>query len=142
MISNLLLLLSRIKNNHKSRRDSGDHGRESECFSVSVSLSSASWRRRKKIQSSSWRSGHVFRTQGWTCVTCQMTSSTSRRASRVQVVHSTSRGSWRLLRIAIGSSSTILSSSSFNSIMCFRFLESRSQVTASTGSSISIWQPT
>ena len=40
MIGNLLLL-SRIK----SRRDSGDHGRVRSCFIVSLSLSSASWRR-------------------------------------------------------------------------------------------------
>ena len=54
--------------------------------------------------------------------------------------HLASRGSWQLLRIAIGSSSTTQSSSSFSNIMCFRFLVSRIQVTNSIGSSISVWQ--
>ena len=63
--------------------------------------------------------------RGWTCVICQRMASTSHQASREQVRHLTSRGSWRPRISAIGSSSTMQSSSSINSIMCFRSLESR-----------------
>ena len=45
------------------------------------------------------------------------------------------RGSSQHLRIDIGSSSMMLSSSSFSSIMCFRFLESKTQLMASTEAS-------
>ena len=73
-------------------------------------------------------------------VICQIMSSTSCLASRVQVTHLASRGSWRHLTIDIGSSSTMLSSSSFSSFVVFKFLESEIQVMASTGSLIRSWQ--
>ena len=65
--------------------------------------------------------------RGWTCVTRQKMSSCLHQTSRHQVTHSTSRGSWRPRIRDSGSSSMMRSSSSISSIMCFKFLESKSQ---------------
>ena len=81
-------------------------------------------------------SWHHCHRQGWTCVTCQMTSSCSHQTSRHQMTHSTSRGSWKPRISVIGSSSTMRSSSSISSITYFKFLESRSQLICSIGRSI------
>ena len=62
------------------------------------------------------------------------TSSSRERKSR------RSRGSWQHRVSAIGSFSMMQSSSCINSIMCFRFLVSRIQVTNSSGNSISVWK--
>ena len=78
--------------------------------------------------------------KGWTCVVCQIMSSSSHQASRQQVRHLTSRGSWRPRTSAIGSSSMMQNSSSISSIMCFKFLASRSQVTNSSGNSTRVFK--
>ena len=95
---------------------SGSHHSRQQSISRSSRVSASSYRSRvvRAQDLISWRprillsnlcSSHVFRAQGWTWVTCQMTSSTLCQASRVQMAHSTSRGSWRLLRIAIAGTS-------------------------------------
>ena len=53
----------------------------------------------KKHQWLGWRSDQSFQTHGWIVLICQMTSCTSRPASRVQGIHGTSRGSWQHPRI-------------------------------------------
>ena len=73
-------------------------------------------------------------------VICQMMSSTSHQVARLQATFLSSSGSWTRRRSATGSSSVIQSSSSISSIMCFRFLMSRIQLTSWIGSSIRVFK--